>query len=558
MAVTTSSGNGFALYNGVKLPVLPEYDVQTYPVCTISRDVASAYGAEYLLFLGSYAIAMYDPDLDVWSCGGLGPSLLYLYKNGVWEQYPDDNVGMFFIQVPEIIGDDGTVEMTAIELVWTKADILAENGTVWAAASATIPLDGMNVIEWDGDTTGLESVSIGCKVSDEVIDKETAQKGIVVMSDNTISDTGMHFELSGDVFALETGAVCIVYKDGVTVDGETVEHKGVYFLYGALYTKLFAYPASGESEPTYDRTAFLSGLAMGLCGKGNPTFEGSGKMLYNGVELPDIKSVWTGEVKAENPYAMVIWFNREIEAVELIISNLPFRVLSSSSYDSICGASGSDILIYGKYKHETAWRFVGKHSPATGLEVMKLPSGIIWTSHEITNNSDITVSTSDPVPIEDAFSKGYHVGAALRRKRVLPVAYLYNGVRLPKLPEWDKVAHPYALIRTQWNNDDGSFRLAYFNTFASNARYNPSDSGGCIFGGRDGGESVAGQACSITSPDGSWGSLTTYDDGSVVIPPPEGSDFRGIYTEYLTWANFKVKYDGVVYMEASEPIPVYE
>ena len=27
-----------------------------------------------------------------------------------------------------------------------------------------------------------------------------------------------------------------------------------------------------------------------------------------------------------------------------------------------------------------------------------------------------------------------------------PVAYLYNGVRLPKLPEWDKAAYPYAYI----------------------------------------------------------------------------------------------------------------
>lgn len=27
-----------------------------------------------------------------------------------------------------------------------------------------------------------------------------------------------------------------------------------------------------------------------------------------------------------------------------------------------------------------------------------------------------------------------------------PVAYLYNGVRLPKLPEWDRGVYPYAVI----------------------------------------------------------------------------------------------------------------
>ena len=34
-----------------------------------------------------------------------------------------------------------------------------------------------------------------------------------------------------------------------------------------------------------------------------------------------------------------------------------------------------------------------------------------------------------------------------------PVAYLYNGVRLPALPEWDKETYPYALIHHEFSND---------------------------------------------------------------------------------------------------------
>ena len=35
-------------------------------------------------------------------------------------------------------------------------------------------------------------------------------------------------------------------------------------------------------------------------------------------------------------------------------------------------------------------------------------------------------------------------GSAVEKKGA--VAYLYNGVRLPKLPEWDKTTYPYAYI----------------------------------------------------------------------------------------------------------------
>lgn len=42
------------------------------------------------------------------------------------------------------------------------------------------------------------------------------------------------------------------------------------------------------------------------------------------------------------------------------------------------------------------------------------------------------------------------------RWRGEPVAYLYNGVRLPKLPEWDRTVYPYAVIRV---TSDGNYGL---------------------------------------------------------------------------------------------------
>lgn len=39
----------------------------------------------------------------------------------------------------------------------------------------------------------------------------------------------------------------------------------------------------------------------------------------------------------------------------------------------------------------------------------------------------------------------------------VPVAYRYNGVRLPALPEWDQITYPYAVIVTPQSG--GNYRL---------------------------------------------------------------------------------------------------
>jgi hypothetical protein len=44
---------------------------------------------------------------------------------------------------------------------------------------------------------------------------------------------------------------------------------------------------------------------------------------------------------------------------------------------------------------------------------------------------------------------GWLVGrriAGQRTKQKTPIAYLYNGVQLPPLPEWDREKYPYAVI----------------------------------------------------------------------------------------------------------------
>ena len=130
-----------------------------------------------------------------------------------------------------------------------------------------------------------------------------------------------------------------------------------------------------------------------------------------------------------------------------------------------------------------------------------------------------------------------------------PVAWLYNGVRLPGLPVVDTAKYPKLLIHTQINNEDGTLRQAYFRGFADNAYYSVSDEGNLI---------LHGDAVVATLSGDAWSSPQEYTDYSCRIPPAEGWTFRDIYTEYLTWANFKVEHGGTVYMEPSDPVPGYE
>lgn len=107
--------------------------------------------------------------------------------------------------------------------------------------------------------------------------------------------------------------------------------------------------------------------------------------------------------------------------------------------------------------------------------------------------------------------------------------YLYNGVELPALPEWDKTAYPYAFItrvlgkpilqvsveRPYWDNSDMRF---------------------------------------LYDSDGGWAECKNglWEDFIFMNPAFYTSDeFRPL------WSNFDVlNEDGSVYMAASEPIPV--
>lgn len=116
-----------------------------------------------------------------------------------------------------------------------------------------------------------------------------------------------------------------------------------------------------------------------------------------------------------------------------------------------------------------------------------------------------------------------------------PVAYLYNVVRLPKLPEWDKTEYPYAMISNEVLNS------VVFTAYAER----PSTNMATIVNPYD---TDIPLVHSFLSTDGkSWGELTEGRLGT------EGQNSLPF------WANFDVIHgDGTTYLAASEPVPVYE
>ena len=123
-----------------------------------------------------------------------------------------------------------------------------------------------------------------------------------------------------------------------------------------------------------------------------------------------------------------------------------------------------------------------------------------------------------------------------------PVAYLYNGVRLPKLPEWDRVKYPYAILiyheGTLFGIKNGHWLYCSNSPFVWNADTsigNSAPTDGYLRTAINGGATE-------------WGAVGEMSGSSATT-------IRGT----AVWANHDVcNEDGTTYLPASDPIPVYE
>ena len=267
------------------------------------------------------------------------------------------------------------------------------------------------------------------------------------------------------------------------------------------------------------------------------------KYLYNGVELPQLPE-WDN---VAYPYALI------------------YRHIESGNYYLRCGeqafvdrthATVPNIYQSGKsvwYSNDgSAWKY--GDSDVAGDTISPTYNNIIWTNHNIlsTKDSSVYLAASDPIPVTSSpapdptsMLMGWLVGRAIAGQRGKkaepsePIAYLYNGVQLPKLPEWDKEKYPYAyitastsprrLILTATNKKvmrtNGTCSVTATNPYDSYAVYELTD-----------GEWVSG----------------TYNGSFIAVWCSEDLYYSSVLSD-----DTDSDLAGTLYLAASEPVPVY-
>lgn len=148
--------------------------------------------------------------------------------------------------------------------------------------------------------------------------------------------------------------------------------------------------------------------------------------------------------------------------------------------------------------------------------------------------------------MNDSYVRGFLIGKEIMNmfvpKKQQPIAYLYNGVRLPALPEWDREKYPYATI---WSSALFGYMSDDYGFVVTSAPLHVVKGTGSIFL-KSTGEVVA-RACAYDKETETWKQLS--EEATVTYSKSGG----------VRWANYDVLYaDGTTCTEKSEPIPIYE
>lgn len=120
-------------------------------------------------------------------------------------------------------------------------------------------------------------------------------------------------------------------------------------------------------------------------------------------------------------------------------------------------------------------------------------------------------------------------------RKKLPIAYSYNGVVLPELPNLNR---PYAVVTK--NVAEGTYWLR----ISAEKTYQPEFAIGL-------GNYITPTPSDLYGIDGDgWSLLRTEEEGSTTVQ---------LGTTDFVWANHDIlSNEDTVYLEASKPIPVYE
>lgn len=287
--------------------------------------------------------------------------------------------------------------------------------------------------------------------------------------------------------------------------------------------------------------------------------------LYNGVEFPDINPVWTDKVTY--PYVIIFahTFTNTVTGLTetyytlWFLDNAPYVIRNEGTSSSIAGGA-----IIQSYKLTGGnWEYYTTHEWPAAF-TYKFDSVIYANFDLLDSDGTLYLAASEPVPVIEvtiprkvdrySYIVGFNLGLAgmaYPYSAPAPVAYLYNGVRLPALPEWDREMYPYAYI-SDINNDvtPGEYfilvicsELPIWGTTTGTVFYNKYVAQG----------NVIRYKC-YPSDNGQWVDVTGYSF-AIASKRSDQSD----YMVKAIWSNTETKdYNGSLLLSASDPVPVYE
>ena len=282
--------------------------------------------------------------------------------------------------------------------------------------------------------------------------------------------------------------------------------------------------------------------------------------LYNGVKLPELPEYDTEKYKN----ALITRDGTGVYRLRVINKKpwyTPSTTRSHKTYYDCVHVNMSTTSGFCTYAlSDGAWVEVGVTTTSFGavfaygsVSDSDEKQELIWSNWDILDSDDVLYfAASDPVPVNppDPLSlvMGYRVGCAIRanRGKKQPVAYLYNGVQLPPLPEWDREMYPYAVIA---HMRSGTFRSLVLSpsplVVEIRLGYGTTDD----YFGVLCDDGVTKKVYFLTTDETAW----KYSfDGIPNVGEP--------FAEYVVdWSNADVcGADGTLLLSASDPVPVYE
>ena len=172
-------------------------------------------------------------------------------------------------------------------------------------------------------------------------------------------------------------------------------------------------------------------------------------VMYNGVELPDIESVWTPELKKTHPYAVINYagdiggtFPSGVVAYILIISDTP--IVTGSEVTAYCFSLIEDRTGDTLYTQLAGvWNDITEGSPMTDVFTVDRLGVALWANHDILDEDLlVALAASDPVYSD--------IGLRVSDTDTI----LYHGAVLPELPEYNTETYPHAAISLECDYGD--------------------------------------------------------------------------------------------------------